>query len=203
MATEGKQRKEKMRKLIIAAVAVCAAACVQAGAYTWGLGSYNDEDSSGGYLTDADFTVIQLLGTVAETDNGNGTYALDFTGTSLLNSTSAANADYTIGSVEYNPSVTSDAVTQGTPQAFSILVLEQSGVSDYANYRGSYALITGTSSPDSDPNDGSVFMNLATTAAVTADMYKTAGPAQDVPEPTSGLLMLLGVAGLALRRKHA
>ena len=28
-------------------------------------------------------------------------------------------------------------------------------------------------------------------------------PAQDVPEPTSGLLMLLGVAGLALRRKHA
>ena len=188
---------------MIAAAIVCVAAYAQAANYTWGLGSYSDEDSTGGYLTDADFTVIELLGTVTQTDNGNGTYALDFTGTSLLNSTSTANADYTIGSLEYDASVTSDAVTQGTPQAFSILVLEQAGVSDYANYRGSYALITGTSATDSDPTEGAAFMNFGITDAVTADMYKTAGPAQSVPEPTSGLLMLLGVAGLALRRKRA
>ena len=198
-----------MKKLIVAAVAVCVAACVQAGAYTWGLGSGLDETSSGGYLSDGDFTVITLLGTVTESDNGNGTYALGFTGTSLLNSTSTANADYTIGSIAYDASVTSDAVTQGTPQAHSILVLEEAGVSDYANYSGSYALITGTSSPDADIDTGNPFMNFASGDTVTADMYRTAGPAptppgpQPIPEPTSGLLMLLGVAGLALRRKHA
>ena len=167
------------------------------------MNSCNDENSTGGYLTDGDFTVVQLLGTVTETDNGDGTYALGFTGTSLLNSTSTANGDYSIGSVEYNSGVTSDAVTQGTPQAYSILVLEQTGVSDYANYTGSYALITGTSGLDSDPTEGTPFMNFTTQDAVTSDMFRTAAPAQDVPEPTSGLLMLLGVAGLALRRKHA
>ena len=188
---------------MIAAAIVCAAACVQAAVYTWGLGSGLDQNSSGGYLTDGNFTVIELLGTVTETDNGNGTYALDFSGTSLLNSTSAANADYTIGSIAYDAGVTSDAVTQGTPQAFSILVLEQAGVSDYANYTGSYTLLTGTSSPDADIDTGNPFMNLASGDTVTADMFKTAAPAQDVPEPTSGLLLLLGVAGLALKRKHA
>ena len=40
-----------------------------------------------------------------------------------------------------------------------------------------------------------------TTGGPTA--WTITAPAQDVPEPTSGLLMLLGVAGLALRRKRA
>lgn len=33
--------------------------------------------------------------------------------------------------------------------------------------------------------------------------WKSFGTSSSVPEPTSGLLMLLGMAGLALRRKHA
>lgn len=192
-----------MKKLMIAVTIVCAAAYAQAAAYTWGLGSGNDESSSGGYLTDGDFTVVQLIGTVTETANGDGTYALDFSGVSgVLNSTSTANSDYSIGSIDYNAGVTSDAVTQGTPQAFSILVLEAAGA-DYNTYQGKYALITGTSGASSDPTEGALYMDFTSSDAVTADMYKTAAPAQDVPEPTSGLLMLLGVAGLALRRKRA
>ena len=190
-----------MKKLMIAVAMVCAAAYVQAANYTWGLGSYNDEDSSGGYLTDADFTVIQLLGTVVETAQGEGKYSLDFSGvTDVLNSTSTANADYTIGSVEYDAGVTSDLVTQGTKQAYSILILEQAGVTDYEKYEGSYALLTGESAVDSDPTEGSPFMRFHVTYPVTSDMYKTAVA---VPEPTSGLLLLLGMAGLALKRKRA
>lgn len=49
--------------------------------------------------------------------------------------------------------------------------------------------------------------NLPSSAISTAANFSTAGSwdyvANDVPEPTSGLMMLLGIAGLALRRKRA
>ena len=43
----------------------------------------------------------------------------------------------------------------------------------------------------------------ALTASASAANGWAAVSSTDVPEPTSGLLMLLGVAGLALRRKRA
>ena len=45
------------------------------------------------------------------------------------------------------------------------------------------------------------FQNDSTTAAEGYLVANT--PTASVPEPTSGLLMLLGVAGLAFRRKRA
>ena len=191
-----------MKKLMIAVAMVCAAAYVQAANYTWGLGSGLDEDSSGNYLETDGFTVITLLGTVTESDQGEGKYALEFSGvTGVLNSTSEVNGDYTVGSVEFDSNVKSDLVTQGTKQAYSILILEQGGVTDYAKYEGMYALLTGESSPEADAAEGDPFMNFSVADPVTADMYKTATSA--VPEPTSGLLLLLGMAGLALKRKRA
>ena len=43
----------------------------------------------------------------------------------------------------------------------------------------------------------------SSTAAMSASSFNGAGWYTAVPEPTSGLLMLLGVAGLALKRKRA
>ena len=48
---------------------------------------------------------------------------------------------------------------------------------------------------------GSVFD--VTTAVSGAGWYATAGSPIDTPEPTSGMLLLIGLAGLALRRKQA
>lgn len=53
---------------------------------------------------------------------------------------------------------------------------------------------------------GDATINFTTGAGfdVAGQKWSAAGwQTQDVPEPTSGLLMLLGVAGLALRRKRA
>lgn len=73
---------------------------------------------------------------------------------------------------------------------------------------GSAVYLTGTSSKTADLSGGQVDYSIATASSKilrdntgSAD-YGSAGW-YAVPEPTSGLLMLLGVAGLALRRKRA
>ena len=42
-----------------------------------------------------------------------------------------------------------------------------------------------------------------TAFTLNAASFANSGTIADVPEPTSGLLMLIGMAGLALRRKRA
>ena len=82
----------------------------------------------------------------------------------------------------------SDSLVAGSYYDFYI-VIEDSGK-------------TFTSSPKSN-----IVMQPTGTATVAfgnmTTQTQTAGNWQSVPEPTSGLLMLLGMAGLALRRRRA
>ena len=55
---------------------------------------------------------------------------------------------------------------------------------------------------DTDPSPGK-YTFAYTAFTTTAQPIGGSTPPQPVPEPTSGLLMLIGVAGLALRRKIA
>ena len=58
----------------------------------------------------------------------------------------------------------------------------------------------GVSFPNQEyPSDWEAFLGNAKDGYTQAGWYQTAA----VPEPTSGLLLLLGVAGLALKRKRA
>ena len=77
---------------------------------------------------------------------------------------------------------------------YAVLVLNDAG--DMASY---YAVdaINGTTGASS-PTDRTVNMTWSGSEYLTLGGYTVA-----VPEPTSGLLMLVGLAGLALRRRRA
>ena len=173
-----------MKKLIIAAAIVCAATISQAAAVGWtclGTSAF-----SGG---DYDIFVI----------GKNGVTSVDQIKTIVAASGLEAASAYAFdtGSVGSTASKTSSASGKS-------ITYSGSGVDTYSAFifvqdaKGENASFTSTASITMD-NDSTGktwgFANQATT--LTANKFAVA------PEPTSGLLLLLGVAGLALKRRRA
>ena len=189
-----------MKKLMVAFAAVAMAAAANAGAYAWGFSSGMDEGSSDPMLMEA--TGMLFLGTVGQKDNGDGTYSLDFASATFIAANGFVdpdNFDYTIGSPAFNAGVTDARISDTLSQKYSLVLFEKDGVTDYAKYEGKYFLATGDSAISADPETGTAFAQMVYANAVTQGDWKTAA----APEPTSGLLLLLGVAGLALKRRRA
>ena len=198
-----------MKKLMIVAAVALAATFANAASYLWGLTSAADEEpgQSGTYLDGG--TAMLFLGTIAQTATGEGSgidakYNLDFSGLTHIATAGQDASNYDFGVTVYDPSTvpSSDDITL-TPQAYTLVLFKDSGVTDYENYEGYYYVYTSTSTKTQDPVTGNDYVDLTTSEPVLADMWATAAPAEAIPEPTSGLLLLLGVAGLALKRKKA
>ncbi len=200
-----------MKKLMIVAAVVLAATFANAGCYIWGFasgadaepGQVPDDVTGDGYLVGG--TAMLFLGTLAQTATGEGSgidakYELDFTGLTQIATSAQDGEAYTFGQVTFNSGYTNASVDDQGGQAYTLILFKEDGVTDYENYEGYYYAYTGTSVGSQDADSGTDFAKMTSLTPVSGDMWRTAEP---VPEPTSGLLVLLGMAGLALKRKRA
>ena len=172
-----------MKKLIIAAAIVCAATISQAAAVGWSMGGAT------GYST-YDIFVIGEKGV---------------TGVAQIQALVAAGgldavSDYAFASGNLNNGMASVAAATSP---YSITWGGQAGethtgfifVQDAAGEFASYTSTANITMADNTTSKSFMFNNQ--TANITNNKFAVA------PEPTSGLLLLLGVAGLALRRRRA
>ena len=182
-----------MKKLMIAAAIVCAAVMSQAAMVNWGVDwAYSNYDAVNTY-DDGSAVNYWIVNMGSATDTSG--LSIDKDG-NLVNSASYAVVD--TGSFTANANGTADGtIANGNYLAMVIY--------DAAN--GLYGV--------SDANAVSGIVEAPPTAGSLAAYFQNDGgsegyliantpvPTEPVPEPTSGLLMLLGVAGLALRRRRA
>ena len=186
-----------MKKLIIAACAVAFAAGVQAASITWGTsGAFYDTAGDPDWNTVAAGTTAYFVfvNSYAQSD-----LVADFAAGSVNNTKLTAIKSGTIGADGTVTEVSGSTTTLSGSQAAYVVVFQ-----DADNMFISDTLTVGI-----DELMGSTYMF---NEAKTGDIWALNGAASagysgagwyNVPEPTSGLLMLLGMAGLALRRRRA
>ena len=191
-----------MKKLMIAFAAVVTVVTLNAAQYSWGFTNAENADHTGAYLEAG--TALLYLGTVSY-DAASG---WNTAGATLLGTSGQDGTLYTFGPVTPDASNPShDSVIADGGQQYTLILTEVDGVAKIDGYEGYYFLETGTSDwatymSGTDPIRVATMYSDTLTTGVAGEGGNWA-LAQAVPEPTSGLLLLLGMAGLALKRKRA
>ena len=189
-----------MKKLMFVLAAVLAVSMVQAASINWGTGTgikgvTSASDPTFGSANAASGTINIYLRLVdAATYNSTGVDKIwDTYGSKLNTATASATGKSGAAGATAKTDGLTFSTTEDTPY---------------------YGLVLTAYDPDKDgtmdyyiANKATTAINTAGTNATVTNLAKPSGvtgwTSASVPEPTSGLLMLIGMAGLALRRKRA
>ena len=198
-----------MKKLMIAAAIVCAAVVSQGANYYWSITASTDmyEDP---VSTWNDASVMAVLASTydAALANKEITSAKWFTDNaqSMVNTYSEDGKTVVLGDYWGMGVGMTDAVTTefgpdvAGSESFYLVLVKDGAIKD-GGYMAIQKDLTGYASTAAETTATDLFIGDLNAAWAAQDGQWTAY--QTVPEPTSGLLLLLGVAGLALRRRRA
>ena len=183
--------------------AVAAAIGVQAASIDWSVAN-NGWVLDSGSKAASGFTVYLINGatsleTIAAAIDGT-TGAFDADQTWVYASAATDNGKGRVSEL----TTTSDKLARGTSYDFSVLLID-AGATDGPKYMVS--AVASAAAYSAAQSDEPVSIAFGTESLGANALTYAAGTAANgwaaVPEPTSGLLMLLGMAGLALRRRRA
>ena len=192
-----------MKKLMIALAAVAVGVAANAASITWGTTKgylYNGTGDSSSKITSG--TAYLVLSTYAQSDLVSLFASNDGNASTTLTALQGNAAYLGAGAIEENARISSGTGTTSATDSITTYFVVFNGDNMYISD-------TATSSYDGLAQAHDIAFTTSMTSsskAVPLDMkagYAGAGWYQSVPEPTSGLLLLLGVAGLALKRKRA
>jgi hypothetical protein len=206
-----------MKKIMLAAAFVCTAAVLSAAQFTWKSNySYVVDNSGKAITTSAGYNSLMNGGNIVLVLLDSTALYSDVSKMTVLTGTGGDTATFKTsggGSLKYGTSSTfgfsvsesplKDGSKVGVMYQDATGALSQLVYWDTVNNKAGDkidAVYTVSGMAAADPADtwsGSAFIFAEGTS--TAKTYFTTS----VPEPTSGLLLLLGMAGLALKRKRA
>lgn len=187
-----------MKKLMILAVAAVASVAANAAAITWNSGAITLQDGTtkaGAGDVTAYLFVIDAATYLSLSANTTGSALSDAVWASYGSSLGSADATQVSVKKGNKANLTDSTDYSAGSTAYAAILYVDTATEP--NYMGNIGTYTFDSAADWSVDGMASFIGGGTSGTATA--WSTAA----VPEPTSGLLLLLGMAGLALKRKRA
>ena len=181
-----------MKRLVVMGAVLCAAVAAQAASINWNSAT-KIADATGTTLTSStDYAKLLSGGSIVLAILNDGSYNGNYNvlgGTVVFKTSPKPQAGRLTGSYEFT-------FTEGTLKdgdVLGVLFKDKDGNLSQLIYTADKSLVS----------DTLTISGLKSDDFRTNFNYAASGTFTVVPEPTSGLMILLGLAGLALRRKQA